>query len=235
MLYSNSHGFLYIHIAKTGGTSIKSVLKKLRKSDPLSLPQLIAYNLSGLTKHRIAAKPPRHARAVTAKDLILREDFESLFKFAIVRNPWDLQVSAFHHLNREMPELAKRLGLTEFGPFLRWNLDRDKALDYPSRFVDPLSEPFLHSLCDMDGSLLVNYVGAFEHLDRDWAHIQATLNLAPRPLPKKRVSERPKDYRDFYEGEHAEWVASHYAAEIESFGYTFEGAAPSGPLLGSRD
>jgi hypothetical protein len=232
VLFSNRHGFLYIHIAKTGGTSIKTALKKMRWSDLQVIPQLLAYNLSGLTDHRIAVKPPRHARAVVAKDLIPREDFERLFKFAIVRNPWDLQVSAFHHLNKELPEVAGKGGLSEFGAFLRWNLDRGKPLDYPSRFVDPLSERFLDSLCDMDGSLLLDFVGAFERLPQDWAFIQRRLGLAETELPKKRVSKRSRDYRSYYDDDLADLVASHYAGEIEAFGYSFEGGLPDGSLLG---
>ena len=123
MIFSNRFGFLYIHIAKTGGTSIKTALKRLRRRDPLSIPQLIAYNISKFTDHRIGSKPPRHARAVCAKDLISRADFLRFFKFAFVRNPWDLQVSAFHHLNNELSEVAQRKGLDDFGAFLRWNLD----------------------------------------------------------------------------------------------------------------
>ena len=232
MLFSNRFGFLYIHIAKTGGTSIKTALKKLRSRDPHSVPQLLAYNLSGFTNHRIAAKPPRHARAVVAKDLVPREDFERLFKFAVVRNPWDPQVSAFHHINNELGEFAKEKGLDDFGTFLRWNLDEEKPLDYPSRFVDPLSERYLDSLCDMDGSLLVDFVGAFERLGEDWAFVQERLGLPQRPLPRKRVSKRSRDHREPYTDELAELVAKHYAREIEAFGYTFDGGIPEGRLIG---
>ena len=235
MLFSNRFGFLYIHIAKTGGTSIKTALKRLRRRDPHAIPKLMAYNLSGLTKHRIAAKPPRHTRAVTAKDLVPREDFERMFKFAVVRNPWDLQVSAFHHVNNERPDLAKKKGLEEFGAFLCWNLDRKKPLDYPSRFVDPLSERYLDSLCDMDGTPLLDFVGAFERLEDDWGHVRERLGLPDIPLPKKRVSKRANDHREYYDDELAELVASHYEREIEAFGYSFEGGIPDGPRMGTQD
>jgi hypothetical protein len=105
-------------------------------------------------------------------------------------------------------------------------------LDYPSRFVDPLSERFLDSLCDMDGSLLVDFVGAFERLPQDWAFVQRRLGLAETVLPKKRVSKRSRDHRSYYDDDLAELVASHYAREIEAFGYSFEGGLPNGSLLG---
>ena len=37
MLLNHRYKFLYIHIAKTGGTSVRSVLNKLRWHDPMSV------------------------------------------------------------------------------------------------------------------------------------------------------------------------------------------------------
>jgi hypothetical protein len=46
MLFSNRYKFLFVHIAKTAGTSIQSALKRLRRRDPLSCPQVLCYNFS---------------------------------------------------------------------------------------------------------------------------------------------------------------------------------------------
>ena len=82
-------------------------------------------------------------------------------------------------------------------------------MQHPSRFVDPLSERFLDSLCDMDGSLLVDFVGAFERLGDDWTFVQKRLSLPQRQLPKKRVSDRPHDHRGYYDDELIGLVAGH--------------------------
>ena len=124
MLFSNRYKFLFVHIAKTAGTSIQAALKKLRARDLLSYPQLVCYNISKFCGHRIGAKIPRHARLVAALELMPREQFEALFKFAFIRNPWDIQVSAHHHLKRERPELIRENGCEAFGDFLRWSLGK---------------------------------------------------------------------------------------------------------------
>lgn len=39
---------------------------------------------------------------------MLPEDyFNGLYKFAVVRNPWDLHVSSYHHIKRERPHVMK--------------------------------------------------------------------------------------------------------------------------------
>ena len=45
-------------------------------------------------------KFPRHSKIIAA-EMLPAETFDNLFKFVFVRNPWDLQVSSFHHIRRE--------------------------------------------------------------------------------------------------------------------------------------
>jgi len=86
MLLSNRYQFLFVHIAKTGGTSIRGALQRYRWRDPYYLPQWVASKMSGLTGHRSAIKLPRHCKAITAQEMLPRDTYNALFKFAFVRN-----------------------------------------------------------------------------------------------------------------------------------------------------
>lgn len=230
MLFSNKFGYLYIHIAKTGGTSIKSALKTLRKRDPLSWPQLLCYNVSGAFDHKLGVKPPRHTRVVGAKEILPRELFDQLFKFCLVRNPFDIQVSAYHHMQKEWPEVLEQNGLTDFASFVRWSLDPERPYSYA---VDPLNQRLLDYMSDVDGTFLMNYVGAFENLQEGWHFICQHLGLPKLELPQKRVSKgRSRDFRGYYDTPTTEVVARHYQRDLDAFGYTFDCKQPSGPRLG---
>ncbi|MCX6722123.1 MAG: sulfotransferase family 2 domain-containing protein [Candidatus Staskawiczbacteria bacterium] len=61
--------FLFIHVNKTGGSSIEKVL-----------------NLE-----------TRHITALEYKEKLGEDIFNSLFKFSFVRNPWDRVVSLYHY------------------------------------------------------------------------------------------------------------------------------------------
>ncbi len=60
--------FVFIHIPKTGGSSIEKALK---------LPHM-------------------HDRALTLEFWLGKEKYSKRFSFSIVRNPWDLNVSLYH-------------------------------------------------------------------------------------------------------------------------------------------
>lgn len=218
MLLSVKHRFLFIHIAKTGGTSVRAALARRRWSDPWYWPMFVCSRLSHLSGHRIAAKLPRHSKAIAAKELLPREVFDDLFKFAFVRNPWDLQVSSYHHIRRERPRLLGNHD--DFETFLRWKLDPERP---PQYHLDTSIELQTDYLIDLRGRLIVDFIGRYERLDQDFAEACARIGIKPPALPHRRqASDRGADYRSYYTDEMAALIADHFAPDIERLGYRFD-------------
>lgn len=218
MLLSNRYNFLYVHIAKTGGTSVRAALKSLQWKDPYYAAQFICSRLSHMTGHRIAAKLPRHAKIVAAQEMLPKEFFDGLFKCAFVRNPWDLQVSSYHHLKRERPHLLE--GHESFEDFTRWKLNPERPYQY---HLDTAITPQTDYLIDLHGTVLTNFLGRYERLHEDFAHICKTIGVAPPELPHKRqAKDRKSDYRSYYSDETAALVGRHFARDLEVLGYRFD-------------
>lgn len=218
MVISHRFRFLYVHIAKTGGTSVRAALRQLQLRDPMYVLQAICSRLDHLSGHRIAAKLPRHAKVIAAAEMLPRDYFESLFKFAFVRNPWDLQVSSYHHLKRERPHLLQ--GHDTFDDFLRWKLDPERPWQYHLDTSITLQTDYL---VDLRGNKLVDFVGHYESLHDDWATICQRLNIAVAELPHKRqATDRTRDYRSYYDDRSAELVATHFARDVDMLGYRFD-------------
>jgi hypothetical protein len=218
MILSNRYNFLYVHIAKTGGTSVRAALRRLQWKDPYYLAQFICSRLSHLTGHRIAAKLPRHAKIVCAQEMLPNDFFDGLFKFAFVRNPWDLQVSSYHHLKRERPHLLE--GHESFEAFTRWKLDPQRPYQY---HLDTAITPQADYLIDLHGNVLTNYLGRYERLHEDFDHICRTIGVPTPELPHKRqATDRSKDYRSYYSDGLAELVGRHFARDVEVLGYRFD-------------
>lgn len=218
MVISHRYRFLYVHIAKTGGTSVRASLRKLQWRDPMYILQLICSRLDHLSGHRIAAKLPRHSKVIAAMEMLPRDYFESLFKFAFVRNPWDLQVSSYHHLKRERPHLLE--GHESFEDFLRWKLNPERPWQYHLDTSITLQTDYL---VDLHGKQVVDFVGHYESLHDDWSTICKRLNLPVPELPHKRHStDRPKDFRGYYDDRTAELVAHYFARDIDMLGYRFD-------------
>ena len=215
MLISHKHKFLFVHIAKTGGTSVRSTLNRLRWSDPYFIPQFICSRISHWTGHRIGAKIPRHAKAIAAYEMLPRDVYDALFKFAFVRNPWDLQVSSYHHLKRERPHLV---GERDFESFLRWKLDPARPYQYHIDTSIALQSDYL---IDLHGKVIVDFIGRYENLQEDFRHVCATIGIAQPPLAHKRQAKDRSSYQKYYTDETASLVAEYFRADVELFGYTF--------------
>lgn len=217
MLLSIRYNFLFVHIAKTGGTSVRAALARYRWRDPYYWPAFLCSRLSGLTGHRLGAKFPRHAKAIAAREMLPRELYDRLFKFAFVRNPWDLQVSSWHHLRRERPSLLA--GIRDFDQFIRWKLDPERPYQYHIDTSITLQSDYL---VDLHGQLIVDFVGRYERLAEDFETACARIGIRPPRLPHRRRATDRRDYRSYYDTGLAELVGRYFRADIERFGYRFD-------------
>jgi len=151
---------------------------------------------------------PDHIRAVDLRAQLGPAIFNSYFSFAIVRNPWDWQVSLYqftlknplHH----QYELIEKLG--SFDEYLRWRCDREIRLQ----------KDFI---CDNEGQLLVDFVGRFEQIDRDFREVCRRIGVDVS-LPKINVSNS-RPYREYYTEKTTEMVRRAFEEDILEFGYDF--------------
>jgi len=218
MFLSPRHGILFVHIAKTGGTSIRSALNRLHWTDPYAIPIHLVNGLTRVLKYKTGAKFPRHSKAIAAYECIGEPFWSRLFKFTFVRNPWDLQVSNWHYLGRH-PK-APLSGLNGFGEFLQHMFSKDRPWGY---HIDTHREVQSHFVTDHSGKVILDFIGRFERLQEDFEEACRQGGIPQISLPHKRRSqERKKDYRTYYDDVTAELIANHYAEDIQLFGYTFD-------------
>lgn len=219
MLISHTHNFLFVHIAKTGGTSVRAALRGYRWSGRYAPALFLASMISQMTRprHRLGVKFPRHAKAIAAKEMIPAEIFDALFKFVFVRNPWDLQVSSFHHIRREKPHVLGNV--TTFPDFLRLKFDDERPYDYMLDISRELQSDYI---IDLHGNIIVDYIGHYESLQDDFHTVCDRIDIPRIDLPHRRRAVDRDDYRRYYDDASAELVERHYAADIERLGYRFD-------------
>jgi hypothetical protein len=218
MLLSLKYNFLFVHTAKTGGTSVRDALSPLRFRDPWYPVQFLCSRLSAMSGHRLGIKFPRHSKIVAAQEMLPQELFEKLFKFVFVRNPWDLQVSSFHHIRRERPHLMSHV--ETFEEFIRWKLDPERPYQY---HVDTSIDLQSDYVIDLHGKVLVDFIGRYENLHDDFEEACRRIGVKAPELPHKRqAKDRGKDFRSYYTDELAAMVAERFAPDIKLFGYTFD-------------
>ena len=219
MLISHTRGFLFVHIAKTGGTSVRAALRRYRWSGRYAPAILLTSLISQATRprHRLGIKFPRHAKAIAAKEMLPAEVYRSLFKFVFVRNPWDLQVSSYHHIGREKPESLH--GVKTFADFVRLKFDPERPYDFMLDISRELQSDYI---IELHGNTIVDFIGRYENLQADFDHVCAQVGIGRIPLPHARRAVDRDDYRRYYDDHTRALVAEHYAPDIERLGYEFE-------------
>lgn len=219
MLISHSHRFIFFHVAKTGGISVRRALEPYAEEpERFKIPR----------PARMKAGKPNpfygvweamllHAKASDAQRELPVEVFEPYFKFAFVRNPWDLQVSMYHFILREETHIRHALvrSLGSFEAYLEW------LVQTPNPFPKGATRLQQEPLIDATGRLLVDFVGRYEHLAEDFEQVCQHLRLSVQ-LPHLNRTEH-QDFRRYYTDATRALVARHFAEDIERFGYTFDG------------
>ena len=214
MRISYKHKFIFIHVDRTGGTSVSRTL------------DAFSYNMSDIERLYVALRrrlgfstdnyrwkrfSTQHVTARELKAQYPREIFDNYFKFAFVRNPWDWLVSIYYarlqHPAHPEYELAKYLN--SFEKYAVWWVrnKRTRQIDY---------------LVDEQGSLLLDFVGKFERLEEDFAHICKVLGIqASLPHHNTARYRAEKNYHKYYSQDTKMMIAEACQDDIEYFNYTF--------------
>lgn len=223
MLLSYRHSYLFVHIAKTGGSSIRKVLRRQRMLDPMTLPMALCSRLNHAYGHRLAAKLPRHAPVSTAQEMLPVDEFHTLWKFAFVRNPWDRMVSAYGHFVRERQDILTAQHITSFGEFADWLISSHHTYTGDRcTLVRAVGRPQVEYVQDLHGRVSVDFLGRFESLASDMQLVFRKLGIACRSIPHQRNGKRTTDYRQNYSDTLADRIAQAYQSDIACFGYTFD-------------
>jgi chondroitin 4-sulfotransferase 11 len=164
----------------------------------------------------------RQMQHMTAQAIrtVLNNDalFDSYFKFAVVRNPWDRLVSALAWTDQKWVR-GEELTVSGFDTQVRQLHD----LLVTAR-TEPVQLPhylYPQSLYIFDAARrpLVNFIGRYENLAADWRVICDKLGLSIE-LPA-RMKSHHRDYREYYSPETRQRVADMYALDINLFQYEF--------------
>jgi hypothetical protein len=222
MLISHSHQFIFFHVPKVAGLSIADALKDYVKEPEkfkVARPPEKSANGEPNPMYEMWKSLLLHAKARDAQKELSSEVFDKYYKFAFVRNPWDWQISMYHFILQDSTNLLykKVKPMSGFEEFLDWVINTKTLNIYP-KGATKLQKDIL---TDKEGHLLVDFVGRYETLARDFQSVCQKLNLKTS-LPHVHKSKH-KDYRSYYNDETKAIVAEHFKVDIELFGYTFDG------------
>lgn len=194
--------FLFVHIPKTAGNSIQSVLRDYSEDQLVALrKEQDGIERFGLRNAKYKIK--KHSKLSEYHHALGDEQFRDLYKFTCVRNPWDRMVSYYFTPTQN----------TE-----TWN--REKFREIISKAVSVADYLRLRN-GEKDPFANVDYIMKFENLVDDFRSVCKAIGISPPALPQYNRSSR-EHYSKYYDDELRELVRAQFAPEIKRFGYTFE-------------
>jgi hypothetical protein len=198
---SLDHGFLFVHIPKTGGNSIQNILRAYADDEVVCREPhqdgLERFELSnptyGFSKH----SPLSEYRAKLRADA-----YDRLFKFACVRNPWARAVSFYFSPHRGVSAFTRQ-AFVDFLPT-----------------IPPMAQHLSAAADQPTGGILANfdYLMRFETLQQDFDAVCARLGFPAQPLPIRNKSSRGR-VEDYYDDGTVELVRQLFADDIALFDY----------------
>lgn len=211
MIISPQRRYVFVHIPKTGGTSMALALESRATKDDI----LIGDTPKALRRRRRLRHletPGRLWKHSTVRDIGPLIDPADFFVFTLVRNPWDRMVSYYHWLrDQRFDHPVVSLAQTyDFKDFLR----------HPNTQASLDSNTYQSYMIDAAGIDHCTLYARLEHpqdLAPLWEHLAFKVTI-----PRENLSDRAKDWRIYYDAETADIVNKKAGEDIARFGYAFD-------------
>ncbi|MDY7005505.1 MAG: sulfotransferase family 2 domain-containing protein [Cyanobacteriota bacterium] len=149
--------FLFINIPKTAGNSIQNVLKHYSEDKIVCLNPLP----DGIERFEVRDKNfpniHKHSSLLDYYQVLSPDVFHSLYKFAVLRNPWERMISYFFSPHRQTQ---------------KWN--RDEFIDLLRKV--PTMFDYLNTYGLQSSKPEVNFVMRFESLENDFRKVSQILD-----------------------------------------------------------
>ena len=207
MIISALHKFIFVAIPKTGTHSVRQALRE--HMGPRDLEQVGLFVQKRFPIPELAQLQHGHLSLQQVRPYLRPEEWQSFFKFAFVRNPFDRFISycAFRTRGQDLferdPQAVMRHYLFEAPPQSHL-----------------LFQPQHQFVTGPDEQLLADHVGRVERMQESYDEIAARIGIPSQQLERVNATER-RDYRQYYDQQLIDGVARFYARDLELFGYQF--------------
>ena len=212
-------GIIYVHIPKTGGTSIRKLLVNLKNNDVLDSDKKKYYYSEELKRRRISSI---HGKARDYLEFIEQDLWSKSLKFASVRNPWDLMVSSYHWWLQNGNKF-NRLKIM-YLDISKMNFEEYLKSSYGTNMINECVGNIEDWFLDKDKNLILDGLVRLEHFENDFLKLIQKSNKKIynfSDLPKENVTKR-KEYQFYYNNHTSLLVEERFKFLIDYCGYKYD-------------
>jgi hypothetical protein len=209
MRVSDSNRVLFVHVPKTGGSTIDAMFD------------------SEVGDTRRVDDRARHAPY--GRLLASEPELADYWSFGFVRNPWARMVSwwsmvsaTFEKVDAGDPRAIRKIENhpQAWLPEGEFRHSFDAFVLEGTEKIAKVGRPQIATLRGRKGAM-VDFVGRVENFNNDVNIARERLGLQPLERIPRRNKSSHGHYHDYYNDQTRKRVAEAYAADIEAFGYTY--------------
>jgi hypothetical protein len=206
MIVSALHKFIFVAIPKTGTHAVRRALRE--HMGPNDLEQVGLFVQKKFPIPELAKLQHGHLTLQQIRPYMRPEEWQSFFKFAFVRNPFDRFVSYCAFITRDSGEFERA----------PQKVMRHFVANPPWSHI--LFQPQHSFITGENGQLLTDQVGRVEEMQQSYDDIATRIGIPTASLERVNSSKR-NSYREYYDQALIDGIAKHYARDLELFGYDF--------------
>lgn len=161
MLGSHSKKFIYFHLYKTGGTSMRTIIEKYSEF-----------------------RGGKHDRPAKFISQFGKQVYDDYYTMSFVRNPFDWQVSLYFYMLKDVshPQHQLMKKFKTFDEYIDW---RASGKDLITQYE------FLSEGSSNDSPLTIDYIGKFENMNENIEFIKNKFGMAGNLPHLNKTNHKP--------------------------------------------
>lgn len=204
MPISHKYTAIFVHVPKTGGTSIQKFLKIAKQPSSLWGSEKEIRIFFNNRKYALQHVPAAYIK------YMYPEMFEEYFKFGFVRNPYDRVLSEYRWQHRKDEYLNQDINDPTY--FLKWIKEFYERDNTDHKCTQKC-------ILYYNDVLLVDKVYKYEDFDESIKDIKMMLGAHELQIGHFNKSERQVDKEKLLNEENKEFIYNRFKEDFDTFGY----------------
>lgn len=211
-LASEKHNFIFIHIYRTGGNSVRKSLG----APAVGCVTDLLNGIEVLGVHANITDVQQYYNSIGKQNF-----FDHAHKFTVVRNPFSWLVSVYKYIKFSPGHnFHKVIRSKSYLEFLNWYVNVAMTTDRP--FGANKYQTLQDFITDVDGNVLVDQIAKTEYMQKSLRRIHGKLGIKVHTATPDINKTRRDDWKSYYTDHKCiQFVETHFEQDLIRFNYTW--------------